>query len=114
VGKNVRFSIKKSQVIRELYYMCTMICEKTAVEGSARGSEGWFPLKGVNVSYDHPMHAPWEYGINLDFVNPDRGVGARVAVELSPESAVQLAQTIIAALERGEKDPQITVSVLNK
>ena len=94
--------------------MCTMICEKTAVEGSARGSEGWVPLKGVNVSYDHPMHAPWEYGINLDFVNPDRGVGARVAVELSPESAVQLAQTIIAALERGEKDPQITVSVLNK
>ena len=49
---------------------------------------------------------------NIDFVNEDRGVGARVAVELSPESAKSLADSIIKALERGEADPQIQISVL--
>ncbi|MCS5660160.1 MAG: DUF6295 family protein [Dehalococcoidia bacterium] len=92
--------------------MCTMICERAAMEGSGKGREGWFPLKTVNVSYDHPFNAPWEYAVNIDFVNEDKGVGARVAVELSPESAKLLAETIFAALQRGEADPQIQVSVL--
>jgi len=35
-----------------------------------------------------------------------------VAVELSPESAKRLADTIIEALKKGEADPQIKVSVL--
>ena len=38
--------------------MCTMICEQTKIEGSGKGSEGWFPLNKVNVSYDHPFNAP--------------------------------------------------------
>ena len=92
--------------------MCTMICEQSKIEGSGKGTEGWFPLKKVNVSYDHPFNAPWEYGVNIDFVNPDRGMGARVAVELSPQSAKLLAETIIATLEKGEKDTQIQISVL--
>ena len=71
-----------------------------------------FPLKNANVSYDHPFNAPWEYAVNIDFVNEDKGVGARVAVELSPESAKRLAEAIITTLERGEVDPQIKVSVL--
>ena len=58
------------------------------------------------------FNAPWEYAVNIDFVNEDRGVGARVAVELSPGSAKLLAETIFAALQRGEADPQIQVSVL--
>ena len=79
--------------------MCTMICERAAMEGSGKGREGWFPLKTANVSYDHPFNAPWEYSVNIDFVNADKGVGARVAVELSPESAKLLAETIFAALQ---------------
>lgn len=92
--------------------MCTMICERALVQGAARGNEGWFPLKNVNVSFDHPMSAPYEYAVNIDFVNEDRGLGARVAVELSPESAVQLAETIMAALRRGYADPQIKLSTV--
>jgi len=92
--------------------MCTMICERAPMEGSAKGREGWFPLKNANVSYDHPFSAPWEYAVNIDFVNEDRGVGARVAVELSPESAKLLAESIIKALERGEADHQMQISVL--
>ena len=87
--------------------MCTMICERAEMEGSARGREGWFPLEMANVSYDHPFNAPWEYGINIDFVNPDIGVGSRVAVELNPQSAKNLINAITVALERGYLDPQI-------
>ena len=53
--------------------MCTMICERTEIEGSGKGRDGWFPLEMVNVSYDHPFNAPWEYGVNIDFVNQSRG-----------------------------------------
>ncbi|MFL2756400.1 MAG: DUF6295 family protein [Dehalococcoidia bacterium] len=87
--------------------MCTMICETTNLEGSAKGQSGWFKLKKVNVTYDHPFNAPWEYGINIDFVNPDIGVGSRVAVELNPQSAKDLINAITVALERGYLDPQI-------
>ena len=92
--------------------MCTMIVERTEVEGSGKGTAGWFPLKNANVSYDHPFSAPWEYAVNIDFVNENMGLGARVAVELSPESAKRLADTIMEALRRGEADPQIEISVL--
>ena len=48
-----------------------------------------------------------------DFVNKSIGIGSRVSVELSPQSAKLLAETIIKALEKGEKDPQIKISVLD-
>ena len=71
-----------------------------------------FHLKMQMSHMTHPFNAPWEYAVNIDFVNEDRGVGARVAVELSPESAKLLADSIMKALERGEADPQIQISVL--
>ena len=82
--------------------MCTMIVEKAEVAGSGKGARGWFTLDGVNVSYDHPFHAPLEHALNLDFVNEAAGPDARVAIELAPESARRLAETILATLARGE------------
>lgn len=82
--------------------MCTMIVEKAEVAGSGKGPQGWFPLKQVNVSYDHPVHAPLDHALNIDFVNESRGLGARVAVELTPESARELVALILAALAQGE------------
>ena len=82
--------------------MCTMIVEKTEISGSGKGPQGWFRLDQANVSYDHPFHAPLEHALSIDFVNEAEGPNARVAVELSPESAQQLVQTILAALSRGE------------
>jgi len=40
--------------------------------------------------------------LNIDFVNDKMGLGARVAVELSPESARKLVDAILTALSRGE------------
>lgn len=81
--------------------MCTMIMERTAVEGSGKGASGWFSLTDANVSYDHPFHASVEHALNIDFVHEGAGPAARVAVELTAESARRLADAILVALERG-------------
>ena len=82
--------------------MCTMLVQQTKISGSGKGAKGWFALREVNVSYDHPFDLPLEHAMNIDFVNEAEGPGARVAVELTPESARQLAQTILAMLDRAE------------
>lgn len=82
--------------------MCTMIVQQVEMEGSGKGTEGWFPVSKANVSYDHPYHAPWEHALNIDFVNEAQGPGARVAVELSTESARALVNTILAVLAEAE------------
>jgi len=82
--------------------MCTGIVETAQVSGSGKGPQGWFSLEQVNVSYDHPSDAPLEHALNIDFVNPSIGPGARVAVELDATSARKLVDTILAALSRGE------------
>lgn len=80
--------------------MCTMIVESAQILGSGKGPQGWFTLRQVNVSYDHPFHAPLDHALNIDFVNEAEGLGARVAVELTPDSARQLVALINQALER--------------
>ena len=80
--------------------MCTMIVTQVNIEGSGKGTHGWFKLREANVSYDHPFEAPLEHALNIDFVNEALGPGARVAVELSVEAARALAAAIDAVLER--------------
>ena len=82
--------------------MCTMIVENTQVTGSGKGPDGWFKLRQVNVSFDHPFNAQLEHAVNIDFVNEGLGLAARVAVELSPDSARRLMDAIETALARGE------------
>ena len=82
--------------------MCTMIATQIAVEGSGKGAGGWFNVRQANVSYDHPFHAAQEHALNLDFVNEAQGPGARVAVELSVESARALVQAIEAVLSQAD------------
>jgi hypothetical protein len=78
--------------------MCTYLTEKLAVEGSGKGPAGWFGLTEASVYFDHPQHARAEHTLNIDFLNPARGPSARVAVELTAESARALAAAISAAL----------------
>ncbi len=80
--------------------MCTGIVETAEVSGSGKGPHGWFKLERVNVSYDHPTDAQLEHALNIDFVNQQVGPQARVAVELSPESARRLAKAIVDALSQ--------------
>jgi hypothetical protein len=78
--------------------MCTYLTETVAIQGSGKGAAGWFPLTTASVYFDHPQHAPAGHTLNIDFLCPDRGPSARVAVELTAESARQLAAAITAAL----------------
>ena len=80
--------------------MCTMIVEKVKMDGSGKGTGGWFELEQANVSYDHPVHAPLEHALNIDFVNESQGPSARVAVELSEQAARDLVRTILEVLDR--------------
>lgn len=83
--------------------MCTMIVRRVEVEGSGRGTAGWFEIRQANVSYDHPFHAPQEHALNIDFVNEAQGPGARVAVELTAGSARELVRMIEAVLAEAER-----------
>ena len=84
--------------------MCTGILETAKVFGSGKGPQGWFALEQVNVSYDHPYHAPLEHALNIDFVNEREGPGSRIAIELTADSAKRLVRAILASLSRGGVD----------
>ncbi|HTW72635.1 MAG TPA: DUF6295 family protein [Acetobacteraceae bacterium] len=82
--------------------MCTSIVEIVSASGTGKGSDGWFDLTHSVVSYDHPHHALLEEAIVIDFVNSTMGPGARVAVELSLESAKELSQALAKAIAAAE------------
>lgn len=88
--------------------MCTMIVEKINVDGSGKGTTGWFKLEQANISYDHPFNAPYEHALNIDFVNESMGPSARVAVELSESAARELVKTILAVLNQAESGGHIS------
>jgi Family of unknown function (DUF6295) len=79
--------------------MCTYQTEHVRVTGSGKGPSGWFPVSTATVYFDHPVHAPADHTLNIDFLNPAQGPSARVAVELDPSSARALAEAILASLE---------------
>jgi hypothetical protein len=82
--------------------MCTYATVNVKLEGSAKGaSEGrskWFHVTDGTVYFDHPVHAMADHTLNIDFAAPQRGPGARVAVELTAASARELVAAIEAAL----------------
>lgn len=81
--------------------MCTYSTEKLDVErSSGKGPDGWFPLQAATVYYDHPVSAPDEHTVNIDFLNPEQGPGARVAVELSLDTAKELIAALRTTVER--------------
>lgn len=79
--------------------MCTYQTMTLPVEGSGKGAGGWFPVSDATVYFDHPVHAPADHTLNIDLINPSRGAGARVAVELDPTSARALAEAILQTLD---------------
>ena len=63
--------------------MCTYLTEKVSITGSGKGPSGWFTVTDASVYFDHPVHAPAEHTLNIDFLDPGAGPSARVAVELT-------------------------------
>src|SRR5712691_8409124 len=82
--------------------MCTSIVEVVGADGAGKGGDGWFDLTHSVVSYDHPHHALLEEAITIDFVNRALGPGARVAVELTLQSAKELSSALARAIEAAE------------
>jgi len=78
--------------------MCTYLTETIDLDGSGKGTGGWFTLTQASVYVDHPQHAPYGHTVNIDFANPDQGPAARVAVELTEEAALALVAAIQKAL----------------
>jgi hypothetical protein len=78
--------------------MCTYLTEKVEIDGSGKGADGWFGVSHATVYVDHPTHAQYEHTVNVDFINPGRGPSARVALELTEESALALVDAIHKAL----------------
>ena len=60
--------------------MCTYVTEKAELFGSGKGPLGWFRVDMANVYFDHPVHAPLDHSLNIDFVNEAAGSPTRVAV----------------------------------
>ena len=81
--------------------MCSYVTEKGEVVGSGKGPAGWFRLTHAMTYLDHPFHAPYEHTLNIDFVNEKEGPSARVAVELTADSARELVRLVEAALRAG-------------
>ena len=79
--------------------MCTYATSRAAVSGSAKGPNGsWFHVTDATVYFDHPVHALAEHTLNIDLSNPTGGPSARVALELTAESARALVVAIEEAL----------------
>lgn len=79
--------------------MCSNVTDRFGVRGSGKGHSGWFSLTDAMVYFDHPFHAAGEHTLNIDFLNPAHGPGARVAVELDQQSARALAERIMSMLD---------------
>jgi hypothetical protein len=78
--------------------MCSYLTSTTALSGSGKGMHGWFRLTSAMAYFDHPYHSAESHTLNIDFLNEDEGPAARVAVELTADSARALVRCIEDAL----------------
>ncbi|MEB4211958.1 DUF6295 family protein [Mycobacterium sp. 94-17] len=78
--------------------MCIYLTEHVEIDGSAKGATGWFDAARATVYVDHPVHAPYGHTVNIDVINPQLGPSARVALEMTEESALALADAIRRAI----------------
>ncbi len=85
--------------------MCTGLIQKAKVDGAGKGADGWFKLDELSVTYDCSYHTSSPTGVNIDFFNEKKGPGARVAVELTPTSAMNLVHAIMESLYSAGIDP---------
>ena len=78
--------------------MCTYQTHKIKITGSGKARKGWISLSEATVYVDHPVHMQQDHSVNIDFIDPAQGPSARVAVELSEEAALALADAIHEAI----------------
>lgn len=79
--------------------MCSYLTHTAEVSGSGYRGSDWIDLRTAVVAYDHPVEARLEHALCIDFRAAGDDPTAHVAVELEPEGARRLAETILKALE---------------
>ena len=89
--------------------MCTYATVRAGVDGSAKGPNGsWLHVTDATIYFDHPVHAMAEHTLNIDLTDPAKGPSARVAIELTAQSARDLVSAIQAALAAAPADMTAT------
>lgn len=78
--------------------MCTYLTEHVQLEGSGKFADGWAAVDTATVYFDHPVHAMSDHSLNIDFFARGSGAVRRLALELTPESAIELAKAINRAI----------------
>jgi hypothetical protein len=79
--------------------VCTYQTETFTLRGSAKTPDGWTAMTDASVYFDHPVHYPAGHALLIDVLNPQKGPSARVALELSADSARALANAILRSLD---------------
>jgi hypothetical protein len=79
--------------------VCTYQTERLSVSASAKTPAGWAAMTDATVYFDHPVHYFAEHALMIDVLCPQDGPAARVALELSPRSARDLAEAILRTLD---------------
>ena len=79
--------------------MCTYATTVLDIDASAKGKTGWFSATRATVYFDHPVHFARGHALMVDLSRPTDGPSARVGLELSPQSARELAMAILDALD---------------
>jgi hypothetical protein len=80
--------------------MCSYETTQVALQGSAKRESGWTGIAGANIYHACPYPSALDDALNIDFIVKDDSKGQqRIALELSVESAVALAHSILATLE---------------
>lgn len=78
--------------------MCTYQTHKIQIDGSGKAPKGWIGLREATIYVDHPVHLQQDHSVNIDFLDPSQGPSARVALELTEEAALALADAIHQAI----------------
>jgi hypothetical protein len=79
--------------------MCTYETVCICVDGSGKGPQEWLRVTHATVYFDHPVHAMADHTLNIDLADPSKGPSARIALELTAESARALVAAIQEALD---------------
>ena len=78
--------------------MCTYQTELLEMTGIGKGPSEWLRFTDASVYVDHPVHAMAGHTVNIDLRRPADGPAARVALELHPQAARELAEAILRSL----------------
>jgi hypothetical protein len=80
--------------------MCIDYADATDVLGAGHANGTSIGVRRAVVAFTHPTELPLEHALCIDFRAGNADPSERIAVELDPASARELAYSILGALQR--------------